>query len=67
MSRWWLIKAIAGHLFPTDTVSAVTVEIISTNGDNLFAYCENSPVCFEDSNGQYVETPYDIVTLEICV
>ncbi len=48
-----------------DTVSAVTVEIISTNGDNLFAYCENSPVCFEDSNGQYVETPYDIVTLEM--
>ena len=48
-----------------DTVSAVTVEIISPNGDNLFAYCENSPVCFEDSNGQYVETPYDIVTLEM--
>ncbi len=50
-----------------DTVAAVMVETISTNGKNLFAYCENSPVCFEDSKGQYIETPYDWMTLEISI
>ena len=48
-----------------DAVASIFVNIISPYGKNLFTYCENSPICYEDGTGQCYETPYDLITLEM--
>ena len=36
-------------------------------GNNMFAYCKNNPVIYRDSQGEAVETVFDLITLGLSV
>ena len=48
-------------------INADGIEYLGANGSlfshNLYAYCDNRPVFFTDSNGNAVETIFDIISL----
>ena len=50
-----------GRFISADTTDVLTISQTSLKEKNLYSYCNNNPIIYEDVTGTVAETAFDII------